>query len=126
MGRPAYRVCGGGANPPRGETSPAVMAELGHTDPSLALSIYAHAMRRDDGDNERLRSLVEGADIAGLVTGDHSEGTVTTATSVHSSTESRSTSGVYGDAPGRIRTCDFCLRRAALYPLSYGRGENPV
>jgi putative phosphoesterase len=25
-------------------------------------------------------------------------------------------------APGRIRTCDFRLRRAALYPLSYGRG----
>jgi hypothetical protein len=25
------------------------------------------------------------------------------------------------DAPGRIRTCDFRLRRAALYPLSYGR-----
>ena len=29
-------------------------------------------------------------------------------------------------APGRIRTCDFCLRRAALYPLSYGRGIRPV
>jgi hypothetical protein len=26
-----------------------------------------------------------------------------------------------GDAPGMIRTCDLCLRRAALYPLSYGR-----
>ena len=26
-------------------------------------------------------------------------------------------------APGTIRTCDLCLRRAALYPLSYGRGE---
>jgi hypothetical protein len=25
------------------------------------------------------------------------------------------------DAPGMIRTCDLCLRRAALYPLSYGR-----
>ncbi len=25
------------------------------------------------------------------------------------------------DAPGWIRTSDFCLRRAALYPLSYGR-----
>ncbi len=25
------------------------------------------------------------------------------------------------DAPGTIRTCDLCLRRAALYPLSYGR-----
>ena len=33
-----------------GETSPVVMAELGHTDPALALSIYAHAMRRDDGE----------------------------------------------------------------------------
>ena len=28
-----------------------------------------------------------------------------------------------GSAPGTIRTCDLCLRRAALYPLSYGRGE---
>ena len=27
------------------------------------------------------------------------------------------------DAPGMIRTCDLCLRRAALYPLSYGRGD---
>jgi hypothetical protein len=25
------------------------------------------------------------------------------------------------DAPGTIRTCGLCLRRAALYPLSYGR-----
>ena len=40
-----------------------VMAELGHTDPALALSIYAHAMRRDDGENDRLRALVEGAPI---------------------------------------------------------------
>jgi integrase len=32
-----------------GEASPVVMAELGHTDPGLALSIYAHAMRREDG-----------------------------------------------------------------------------
>jgi hypothetical protein len=29
-------------------------------------------------------------------------------------------------APGTIRTCDLCLRRAALYPLSYGRGEATV
>ena len=26
-------------------------------------------------------------------------------------------------APGRIRTCDFALRRRALYPLSYRRGS---
>ena len=31
--------------------------------------------------------------------------------------------GVSCHAPGMIRTCDLCLRRAALYPLSYGRGE---
>jgi hypothetical protein len=29
-------------------------------------------------------------------------------------------------APGRNRTCDLALRRRALYPLSYGRGETPV
>src|SRR2546423_5677440 len=29
-------------------------------------------------------------------------------------------------APGRIRTCDLALRRRALYPLSYGRGEGLV
>ena len=28
-----------------------------------------------------------------------------------------------GDTPGRIRTCDFLLRREALYPLSYGRSR---
>ena len=28
--------------------------------------------------------------------------------------------------PGRIRTFDLCLRRAALYPLSYGRSERSV
>ena len=43
-----------------GETPPVVMAELGHTDPDLALSIYAPAMRRDDAENERLRALVNG------------------------------------------------------------------
>ena len=34
----------------------------------------------------------------------------------------RGSTTVRVSAPGRIRTCDFCLRRAALYPLSYGRG----
>jgi integrase len=41
-----------------GEPPPVVMAEIGHTDPKLALAIYAQAMRRDNGENERLRSLV--------------------------------------------------------------------
>jgi hypothetical protein len=29
-------------------------------------------------------------------------------------------------APGRNRTCDLALRRRALYPLSYGRGDGSV
>jgi integrase/recombinase XerC len=37
-----------------GEAPTVVMQEMGHTDPALALAIYAHAMRRDDGENERL------------------------------------------------------------------------
>jgi integrase len=43
-----------------GEPPPVVMQEMGHTDPALALSIYAHAMRREDGEDERLRVLVNG------------------------------------------------------------------
>jgi integrase/recombinase XerC len=77
-----------------GELPAVVMQELGHTDPGLALSIYAHAMRRDDGENERLRALVEGANLWGLVTSDHSQGAVTSVTCVTGKPESRSTSGV--------------------------------
>ena len=43
-----------------GESPPVVMQEMGHTDPALALSIYAQAMRRDEGENERLPALVNG------------------------------------------------------------------
>lgn len=41
-----------------------VMADMGHTDPGLALRIYAQAMRRDESDTERLRALVEGTHLA--------------------------------------------------------------
>jgi hypothetical protein len=57
-----------------GAAKTVVMQEMGHTDPALALAIYAHAMRRDEGENERLRALVEGVEMPGLVTSDHSEG----------------------------------------------------
>lgn len=44
----------------RGEDPAFVMAQLGHTDPAFTLRVYAHAMRRRDGERERLRALVEG------------------------------------------------------------------
>ena len=42
------------------------MAQMGHTHPGLALRIYASAMRLDEGERERLRALVEGADWAAM------------------------------------------------------------
>jgi len=38
------------------------MEQLGHTDPKLTLRIYARAMRRDHGENERLKALAGLAD----------------------------------------------------------------
>ncbi len=51
-----------------GEDPCYVMGQLGHTDPAFTLRIYAHAMRRDEGDKERLKALVEGRDWAPLGT----------------------------------------------------------
>jgi integrase len=47
-----------------GETPPYVMSQMGHTTPSLTLSIYAREMDRRDGEPERLRALVNGEDWA--------------------------------------------------------------
>ena len=41
-----------------------VMGQLGHTDPAFTLRIYSHMMRRDAGERDRLRALVEGRDWA--------------------------------------------------------------
>ena len=46
-----------------GEDPGVVMDEMGHTDPALALRVYRQTMRRDEGEKERLRALVDG-DVA--------------------------------------------------------------
>jgi hypothetical protein len=43
-----------------GEAPPYVMAQIGHTDPTITLGIYARVMDRRDGEPERLKALVEG------------------------------------------------------------------
>ncbi len=45
-----------------------VMGQLGHTDPAFTLRIYAHMMRRDPGEREQLRALVEAHDWAPMGT----------------------------------------------------------
>ncbi len=47
-----------------GETPPVVMVEMGHTDPALALRVYAQAMRRGVDEQASLRALVEGGPAA--------------------------------------------------------------
>jgi integrase len=43
-----------------GQDPPSVMAEMGHTDPGLALRIYAQSMPRDDAERARIQALVNG------------------------------------------------------------------
>jgi integrase len=50
-----------------GEDPGIVMDEMGHTDPALALRVYRQAMRRDDGERERLRVLVDGSATSGMM-----------------------------------------------------------
>lgn len=49
-----------------GEDPAYVMAQIGHTDPQLTLRVYTHQMRRRDGEKDRLRALVGGADWAAM------------------------------------------------------------
>jgi integrase len=57
-----------------GEDPVHVMGQLGHTDPAFSLRVYAHAMRRDEGQRARIRALVEGTDWARMGTNDAEEG----------------------------------------------------
>jgi integrase len=44
-----------------GEPHPVVMSEMGHTQPSMTLGLYAQVMRVDDRERQRLKDLIEGA-----------------------------------------------------------------
>lgn len=59
-----------------GEEVPYVMAQAGHADPKVTLSIYARVMFRKDGEREKLRHLIKGgapSDSAGRVGANHLE-----------------------------------------------------
>jgi integrase len=43
-----------------------VMGQLGHTDPAFTLRVYAHMMRRDAGERDRLQALVGGGCMPGV------------------------------------------------------------
>jgi hypothetical protein len=90
------------------------MSQLGHTDAGFTLRVYAHAMRRDEGDKERLKALVEGRDWAPLGT---TVGQTPPADARAEATENDETptdAGASEDGRGGFRTCDLSRVKRAL------------
>jgi Phage integrase family len=98
----------------RGEDPPYVMAQLGHTDPAFTLRVYAHAMRRDGGDKERLKALVEGRDWALSGTTRPDEGSVGLERHSTRNDEIPADAGTSEDGRGWFRTSDLSRVKRAL------------
>ena len=90
------------------------MAQLGHTDPGFTLRVYAHAMRRDEGDKDRLRALVEGRDWAPLGTETVSRAARTEVHQEPENDEVPANAGTSDDGRGGFRTCDLSRVKRAL------------
>jgi integrase len=73
-----------------GEDPRYVMDQMGHSDPNVTLRIYAKVMQRRDGERERLRVLVQGADSAQIGTNGESHGAASAARRTRPTEESAS------------------------------------
>ena len=91
-----------------------VMSQLGHTDPAFTLRVYAHAMRRDEGDKERLEALVNGADWAPMGTGVEVESVDAPEPPSPQNDESPADAGPSDDGRGWFRTSDLSRVKRAL------------
>ena len=103
----------------RGDDPAYVMQQLGHTDPGFTLRVYAHAMRRDDGDKERLKALVEGRDWAPLGTKEAQSDPTSASEEAPPNDESSARAGPSVHGRGRARTADLSRVKRALSQLSY-------
>ena len=90
------------------------MAQLGHTDPGFTLRVYAHAMRRDEGDKERLKALVEGRDWAPLGTTVGQTPPPGASAEAPANDETPADAGASDDGRGGFRTCDLSRVKRAL------------
>ena len=91
-----------------------MMGQLGHTDAGFTLRVYAHAMRRDEGDKERLKALVEGRDWAPLGTSGRSTAPDEAVARRPENDESPADAGLSDDGRGGFRTCDLSRVKRAL------------
>ena len=93
---------------------PEVIAQLGHTHPGFTLRVYAHAMRRDDAETERLRALVEGRDWAPLGTSTGGEDALEALEEPVLDAENPAFAGLSGEAADGIRTHDLLHGKQTL------------
>ena len=100
----------------RGEDPPYVMAQLGHTDPGFTLRVYAHAMRRDEGDKEQLKALLEGRDWAPMGTERPHERLEHPLGAAPENDESPANAGLSADGRGWFRTSDLSRVKAEQAP----------
>ncbi len=96
-----------------GHDTVCVMQQMGHTDPKLALRIYAQAMRRGDDEKAALRALVEGADSAQMGT-NRSQSRKDDRPSRTTATRKPRGSGASSDGRGWFRTTDLSRVKRAL------------
>ena len=96
-----------------GEDVPYVMAQVGHVDPKVTLSIYAQVMFRGEGERERLEALVNGSDWAPLGTSARA-GLFESAGELPEKAENPATSRAFEDGRGWFRTSDLSRVKRAL------------
>ncbi len=96
-----------------GEDVPYVMAQVGHADPKVTLSIYAQVMFRGEGERERLGSLINGIDWALMGTRPDFEGSEPSAP-LEADTQNPVISSELEDGRGGFRTCDLSRVKRAL------------
>jgi hypothetical protein len=90
-----------------------VMQQMGHTDPKLALRIYARAMRRGDDEKASLKALVDGVHWAQLGT-NRPESLRGERSSRTEATKKPRRSRASSDGRGWVRTSDLSRVRRAL------------
>jgi hypothetical protein len=96
-----------------GEDVPYVMAQVGHVDPKVTLSIYAQVIFRGEGERERLEALVNGSDWAPLGTSAQSE-LFGFADELPQNDQNPATSRTFDDGRGWFRTSDLSRVKRAL------------
>ncbi len=96
-----------------GESPPVVMAEIGHTDPKLALSVYAQAMRRGDDERAALEALMAGGFVDSKWTSEP-ETPAEAGADDPADDENPADSGASDDGRGWFRTSDLSRVKRAL------------